>query len=49
MAKPINATPVLKGEDAKRFIRNLDKPYIAKNAPSRSKVRQIFKSNLNRE
>ncbi|WP_407462802.1 hypothetical protein [Methanobrevibacter sp.] len=45
MAKPINATPVLKGEDAKRFIKNLNKPYIARNAPSRSDVTKIFKSN----
>lgn len=26
MAKPINATPVLKGEDAKRFIERLSIP-----------------------
>ena len=27
MAKPINATPVLKGEDAKRFIEELTQRY----------------------
>ena len=30
MAKPIEATPILYGEDAKRILRDLDKPDLGK-------------------
>ncbi len=40
MARPIQDTPIIKGEDAKRFYANLRRALIDKQSPEKAKERQ---------
>ncbi len=44
MAEPINATPVLKGEDAKRFIKRLNMPPTKEERMYAKEAKRVFEN-----
>jgi len=43
MSKPIQPTPTLRGDDAKRFLENLDKESTPEEIESFKRAKEIFK------
>ena len=45
MAKLINETPILKGEDAKRFLERMEKPLTNKEKKFIQKAKEAYEAN----
>jgi hypothetical protein len=45
MAKPINPTPILHGEDAKKFLKNMNTPLTDKEKDFIAKAKKAYKRN----